>query len=54
MIILLLELVRVYIVGYHIDLSYIHINMKNAASNFVLPNVSVIVGDTVGDEEEAG
>ena len=54
MIILLLELVRVYVVGYYIDLQYMNINIKNAASDFVLQSVSVVGGKNIGDEEEAG
>ena len=49
MIISLLELVGVYIVGYNIVLSHMFINMKYGASDFVLPSISVIVGETVGD-----
>ena len=45
----LLELVGVYIVGYNIVLSHMFINMKYGASDFVLPSISVIVGETVGD-----
>ena len=50
MIISLLELVGVYIVGYNIILSHMFINMKYGASDFHIPNISVIVvGKTVGD-----
>ena len=51
---MLLELVGVYIVGYKIVLSHMHINIKCKASNFVLPKVSVEVGKIVGEEGEAG
>ena len=49
-----LELVGVYIVGYSIVLTHMIIIMKCEASDIVLPNVLVIVGETVGEEEEAG
>ena len=49
MIVSLLELVGVYIVGYNMILSHMFINMKYGASNFHIPNISVIVGKTVGD-----
>ena len=51
LLILLVELVGVYILGYNIVLSHMLINMKYGASDFVLPSVSAIVGKTVGDEE---
>ena len=53
MIILLLQLLKC-IVECNIVLRHMLENMKYGAYDFVLSSVSVIVGDTVGDEEEAG
>ena len=41
-----------YIVGYNIILSHMFINMKYGASDFVLPSISVIVPETLGDVVE--
>ena len=51
MTILFLELMGVYIVGYSFVLTHMIIIMKCEASDIVLPNVLVIVGETIGEEE---
>ena len=53
MIILLLQLLEC-IVEYNIVLPHMLKNMKYGAYDFVLPSVSVVEGDTVGEKEEAG
>ena len=42
------------IVGYNIVLPHMLKNMKYRAYDFVLPSVSVVEGEAVGDEEELG
>ena len=51
---MVLELMGMNIVGYSIVLTHMIISMKCEASDIILPNVSVVVGEAVGEEEEAG
>ena len=47
-------IIKEHWVMYNIALSHMIINNKCAVSDFVLLSISVIVDESVGDEEETG